>query len=227
MWTDYLHFSFHDKHVLLYPIKLDSYWSFFFGSILIASICFVERFITFALDKRWKPITHPRRSRWKNVLSRSIMFWIASMLRLFYMLVAMTFHLGLIMVVATCLSIAYLVTELSESEPLPSNDAYQSLAQSEPVEPVPLTSISTRPRSRSKPDEIHIHPAQSNVARADALAHQLGLTSPNKTNADFFPKEDAAWELGKGPEMARALLGNSRSPSSRPFTVGKYDSDSD
>jgi hypothetical protein len=56
----------------------------------------------------------------------------------------------------------------------------------------------TRPRSRSKPDAIFIHPRDSNIARADALF------AYGKEAADR-PAE-SAWQEGTGRNAARALL---------------------
>ena len=50
-----------------------------------------------------------------------------------------------------------------------SEEAYALEGSSYP--PLP----SGRPRSRSKPESIFIHPNHSNIARADAAAVQLGL----------------------------------------------------
>lgn len=90
-----------------------------------------------------------------------------------------------------------------------------------------LTSTVTRPRAKSKPDSIFIHPAQSNLARADAAAMELGLAgSTDHVHGNKYPGEEAAWEVGKGRDVARALLGSGRADSQRPFHLGG-DSDSD
>ena len=66
--------------------------------------------------------------------------------------------------------------------------------------------MTTRPRSKSKPDlDIFIHPAESNIARADALAMQMGLAA-NSERVHIAPPGSAKWETGKGPDVAKQLL---------------------
>lgn len=66
-----------------------------------------------------------------------------------------------------------------------------------------------RPRSKSKPSSIFIHPNESNVARADAAAQQLGLFGDTElVKANQYPAEEAtAWEIGRGKDIARELMG--------------------
>jgi hypothetical protein len=90
----------------------------------------------------------------------------------------------------------------------------------------------TRPRSKSKPEHLFIHPAQSNIAQADIRALELGITVGDTervvgSNMYFHPHHNlgsandggsvdssldtaatAAWETGKGRDVARALLGS-------------------
>ncbi|KAI0783137.1 hypothetical protein C8Q75DRAFT_478013 [Abortiporus biennis] len=80
-------------------------------------------------------------------------------------------------------------------EPTPSTSQYQP------------PSIQTRPRSRSKPTAIFIHPAESNIARADAAAQQLGLGGDGDAPIIGQVDDSTKWELGKGRDVARELLG--------------------
>lgn len=92
-----------------------------------------------------------------------------------------------------------------------------------------LTSVKTRQRSKSKPDDIFIHPTQSNLARADVAALELGLAgNTDRVHLNKYTHEEAGWEVGQGRDVARSLLGSSRkqSPHHHPFDVGE-DSDSD
>jgi len=95
--------------------------------------------------------------------------------------------------------------------------------------PYALTSVITRPRSRSKPDDIFIHPTHSNLARADAVALEMGLSGDtDRVHGNIYPHEEAAWESGKGKDMARALLGSSRQDSQRhTFHIGGDDEEQD
>lgn len=71
----------------------------------------------------------------------------------------------------------------------------------------------TRPRSKSKPSNIFIHPADSNLARADAAAVQLGITGDTElVKGNQFPaNRETPWQLGKGKDLARELLGQPES----------------
>lgn len=88
----------------------------------------------------------------------------------------------------------------------------------------PMSPI-TRPRSKSKPDGIFIHPTHSNLARADAAALELGIAgSTERVHGNIYPHKEAAWETGQGRDAARALLGRTRRDSPRtprkPFDLG-------
>jgi hypothetical protein len=76
---------------------------------------------------------------------------------------------------------------------------------SRPLLPKERAHPKTRPRSKSKPENIFIHPTQSNIVRADAFALQLGLAG--ETERVQAPElEDTGWEVGKGKEFAREML---------------------
>jgi hypothetical protein len=82
--------------------------------------------------------------------------------------------------------------------------------------------LTTRPRSRSKPDAIFIHPAESNLARADAVALELGLSdNTDRVKGNRYDREEAAWEAGAGQNAARTLLGSAHRKTSEqdPFLV--------
>ena len=70
------------------------------------------------------------------------------------------------------------------------------------------SSSGTRPRSRSKPESNFIHPNESNLARADAAAAQLGLAGDTeRVQAGVYAAAGAdAWEHGRGRDVARELL---------------------
>jgi len=72
----------------------------------------------------------------------------------------------------------------------------------------PLKSVNkTRPRSKSKPDDIFIHPTESNIARADAVALELGLAGEtDRVQAYARLNGSPAWEIGKGRDIAREML---------------------
>ena len=77
-----------------------------------------------------------------------------------------------------------------------------------PVYPPSRPSLGpSRPRAKSKPDSIFIHPNESNLARADAAAVQLGIAGDTeRVKANMYPADEDAWELGRGRDVARELL---------------------
>jgi len=232
----HLHWSFREEHVLLPSIILHSFWSFLVACLLAIFVCLTERLLTVILDKEWSPPMF-RLSRISIALWRTGLYSFATFLRLCYMLIAMTCHLGLIFIIVITLSTAQFVIELqnlpklTHSLPQSTLDMRNSVTQplltrEEPV--YPLKSVKTRPRSKSKPDDIFIHPAQSNISRADAVAQELGISGDtDRVKGHSYTKDEPAWEIGKGRDVAREiLLGSEKKTRGGSFYIGN-DSDSD
>jgi len=83
----------------------------------------------------------------------------------------------------------------SESE----DDSYDLPTLSQPVR--------TRHKTKLKPEAIIIHPGDSNLARADAAAQELGIAGDTERVTLNRYVGDQAWEYGKGRDIARQLLG--------------------
>ncbi|KAF8640994.1 hypothetical protein AX17_000639 [Amanita inopinata Kibby_2008] len=205
-WKPYLHWSLEDEHVLLSVLHLNSLSNYFLSGILTITICLIERFLSASLDRHWAPRS-VKRSRWRYVAWRTAFYWIAAFMRLCYMLIAMTFNMGLILTIVTSLTLAQFILTESHGSPhfadarlytcIPTS--HQALLESNGQ------SLNTRTRPRPRPDAIHIHPSESNVARADAFALELGLQSRESVQNDH--KEGEGWEIGRGREAAMTLLG--------------------
>ncbi|KAI0640130.1 hypothetical protein C8Q77DRAFT_1084819 [Trametes polyzona] len=230
-WEDHLHWRFLGEHVLVYGLRLDSAWSFFVASCLTACICLSERVLTYAVSKKWDPF-HARGRRGSRIgtaLWRTCLYWLVTFDRLLYMLIGMTFSFGLIVVAVTCLAIGQFVIEYLEcapeaahhphdsehvKEPLlhsPSDDLYSRESTSSstypPAPPARTNTNLTRPRSKSKPESIFIHPNHSNLARADAAAAELGLSGDTeRVKVNSYPADEDPWAHGKGRDVARQLL---------------------
>lgn len=168
-------------------------------------LCLTERWLTFAYDRRWTPFRHD--ARWSVALWRTVLYWVLTLFRLVYMIVAMAtltistgYAITLILVLVTSLAAGQFFIELrNDSEHEREN--YNLLSTSSPM--------IRRPRAKSKPDAIFIHPTQSNLARADARALELGLA--DETDHVARPASPSAhhagsWGHGQGRAAARAML---------------------
>jgi len=138
-------------------------------------------------------------------------------LRICCVLILTTFHIGIILIIILTFSAAQFLIEL---ENLPQPPRHHSLA--------------LRPRSKSKPDGIFIHPTQSNIARADAAALELGLGGDTeRVKGYLINKEESAWQAGTGRNQVRAMLAAQlKHPSTdlterEPLLTGTNEDDSD
>lgn len=199
----YLHWTFHNEHILLSSIVLNSPLNFLLACLLVGWICLLERFLSFSLEKKWAPRAL-RFSFARLALWRTGLYSIVTFLRLCYLLIVISFNIGLILVIVASLSSGQLAIELYNNQSFsPSRleeGTSQPLLSEERIYP------KTRPRFKSKPDDIFIHPAQSNLARADAVALQLGLGGDTERVQGFKVPEVSAWEAGEGRDLAREML---------------------
>jgi len=113
----------------------------------------------------------------------------------------------------------------------PANSHSQSISPSQmspsfQYTPPPVAeqtvSATTRPRSKSKPDGIFIHPTHSNIARAEVIAVRMGFGIENNEYVDSssytYPRSPSqnsdtpvlgnrrGWGAGNGRDVARGLL---------------------
>jgi hypothetical protein len=214
-WVDYVHFSFLGEHILLKSLRLNTIWEFFLGVLLTSIICLSERFLSFVISKHWRPhfIGH---SRLAKAVWRTTLYGVATTLRLIYMLIAMSYQVGLILAVVVTLSIGQFFFEYVDAAPAKStiyNDIRDSLLESESEDDsYNMSTRSWQPKSgrtKSKPEAILIHPGDSNLARADAAAQELGIAGDTeRVKANRYPVDQDAWEHGKGRDVARQLLGS-------------------
>ncbi|KIJ66182.1 hypothetical protein HYDPIDRAFT_26553 [Hydnomerulius pinastri MD-312] len=141
----------------------------------------------------------------------------------------MSYQLGAIAVVVITLSMGQFAIEYLD---------YQEPDSERHVEE-PLLGTSTgrrrtaypghRPRARSKPEVIFIHPNESNLARADAAALELGIAGDTDLVKGNRASEDQeSWQHGKGRDVARQLFSgahHSRPSDSTVFDIGEEDED--
>ncbi|KAI0308359.1 hypothetical protein B0F90DRAFT_162270 [Multifurca ochricompacta] len=193
-WEDHLHTSFYGEHVLFAGLRLTSFGTFISAAILSAAICLIERLLTFALSRNWAPFRVFRQSRVHNALWRAGLYAAATLLRLLYMLLSMTFHVWLILIIVLSLAAGQFIIDYFEHPHNPDR---------------------RKRKSRSKPVGLFIHPNDSNLARADAVAVELGLhgsaerVKGPRTSSDS-DVAGSMWEQGRGRDAARALLGSAK-----------------
>jgi hypothetical protein len=122
----------------------------------------------------------------------------------------------LILVIVTTLAGCQLVIELREA---PNADAVRPDSESG-LSLLPRSP--GRPRARSKPDAIFIHPLQSNVARADAI-----FAYGNEQKALAARPRSGAWGEDVAREAARTLLRPKHEDQERRPLYGSDDSESE
>lgn len=252
-WADYLHSSLNGEHALFPALRLSSFGTFIIAAVFSASICLTERSLTFALSQHWAPFRTVRQSRVHNALWRAGLYALATLLRLLYMLLSMTFHIWLILVIVFSLTFGQFLIEYYEQphdySPLATTHHHHrntynvTLPTTSQSPPSPRIMLPKARGNKVKPAGLFIHPNNSNLARADAAAVELGLhrstervealrTSCDSDDDDVM----ATWGKGRGRDAARNLLrsatlhrqtrSHSRSESQQKlFQVGDSESD--
>jgi len=110
--TGGLHFSFQSEPVLFNSLRLHSWFSFLLALLLSSIICLFERYITFLLTiKSHHTNDSPSSSPLCAAMRRTGLYAVATVLRLAYMLVAMSMNIGLIAVIVLSLSLGQLYIE--------------------------------------------------------------------------------------------------------------------
>jgi len=213
-WEDFLHFSFLGEHILLQTLPLNSFANFFWGALLTVLLCLAERSLTFAIAKHWSPFPSTRHSRMRNAIWRAAIYWLATVLRLAYMLVAMSYNVGLIIVTATALAAGQFVIEYLDAAEPSSRESYlvnePLLGGQDTREGHPYPPQHNRHRSKTKPEGIFIHPNESNVFRADAVALEMGITGDTeRLKGNGYVENEEAREHGKRGDKAREILASS------------------
>jgi len=150
-WKPYFHISL-DGGIFLFPfLRISSPASFLLASTFSALVCWLERLLTYLHGRGYVPLAFERMGRTGVAGWRAGMYGVLTFLRLLYMLIAMTFHLGLLFVVVLALSVSQFVIEYGELEHLPSSQqgAYQHL---------PMQELPTSSRSASASRGTHGYP---------------------------------------------------------------------
>jgi len=142
------------------------------------------------------------------------MYWLVTVLRLAYMLVAMSYNIGLIFVVVTALAAGQFVIEYLDAAPSSPPDSYQIdeplLSGQDTTEDRPYPAQHKRFRPK-KPEGIFIHPNDSNVYRADAVALEMGITGGTEyVNGSNHPRNEDGREHMEGDKTREIPASSSR-----------------
>ncbi|KAI8369330.1 uncharacterized protein BYT42DRAFT_583986 [Radiomyces spectabilis] len=105
----WFHNEVQNLHLLFEPFQLNDRYRLFAGYVFIVVVCWSERAITYYLDR----LAYSRgRISWRLVTTRTLLFGVATVLRLWYMLIAMYFNTGLFIVMVIALTGGQFAVEL-------------------------------------------------------------------------------------------------------------------
>ncbi|EJD54197.1 hypothetical protein AURDEDRAFT_109944 [Auricularia subglabra TFB-10046 SS5] len=148
-WRDFLHSAPHGEHVLFASLKLSSWGPFAAAAMLTVAICLTERALTFVLSSKCQARLHRvARTRLAFVLLRTALYWLATLLRLLYMLIGMTFNLGLILTAVSTLAVGQLAIEWLEYEDdgRSRSAAYSHIREVDGDADIPLRGTTAHPK---------------------------------------------------------------------------------
>ncbi|KAJ6520516.1 hypothetical protein C8R45DRAFT_955457 [Mycena sanguinolenta] len=180
--SDTLHWSSNGTHVLFSFIQLDYAGGFVLGALFTTVICVLERLLTFIFESRWAPPS-VRRLRTANALWRAGLYWVLALLRLAYMLIAMSLNAGLILIAVTTLALGQFLIELRTPPSQRGDHEYAPLGNT----PTYLA----EPDS-AKPERIFVQ--QANGAHASSGAVLLG----HKKRGASLGRGTSNFQLGGG-----------------------------
>ncbi|CAG8590388.1 9430_t:CDS:2 [Acaulospora morrowiae] len=115
---DYFNGDFSNVVVLFKGFTISTIPSFILACLFIITLCWFERLLSYVLEKYKYDIN---RSRNRSVLIRTAGYLVATILRLFYMLITMTMNTQLFIVVVVGLATGQLITEYLRSIPIYSS----------------------------------------------------------------------------------------------------------
>ncbi|KAH7339011.1 hypothetical protein B0J17DRAFT_717441 [Rhizoctonia solani] len=187
-------------------------WLTFAAACLITSaICLSERYLTYLISTKWTPL-HSK-SPVAVSLFRSVLYWVVTLERLIYMLIAMSFHAGLIIATVTSLSIGQFIIELQEAKSSSgATESYHPLRDSVDLDNEPYT---------DPPTSLFPFTPSSRGTQSEATQFRAPVTETNPQSSFLTPsyrappRKAVAFELptstdigsGSGRDRAREIMG--------------------
>jgi len=217
-----LHFSFQGDVLLFGSLKLIGIANFCMAVVIVFAVCLLERYITLLLmlrrfPKRWQSdITPTRAAIWRGGLYGG-----AVTLRLLYMLLSMSLHVGIIATIVLSLTFGQLVIEyhleahklLGASSAVGNKDAEYA--------PIPMYTPHSADRFPGPPEDdlesapsysgSHIWAGSRDKARQIMLGPTTAAAPPTspETQIQFAGRETSASRLTSGNLHGRQLSANS------------------
>ncbi|KAI8332591.1 hypothetical protein BC941DRAFT_435979 [Chlamydoabsidia padenii] len=108
----FFHKDIQGTHLLFESFQLADGWNLLAAYIFVVLICWTERGLTYYLEQNKYKST---KSRWGQVITRTLVYGLATVFRLWYMLTTMYFNTGLFIVVIFALCSGQLVIEVLKS----------------------------------------------------------------------------------------------------------------
>ncbi|KAG8706785.1 hypothetical protein FRC09_002229 [Ceratobasidium sp. 395] len=213
----FFHFGFDGSSFMFPSLRITSWPTFFVACFITIAICWSERYLTYLISTKWIPLK--RRSPLAVSLWRSAMYWVVTLERLIYMLIAMTFHAGLILVIVTSLSIGQFFIELQEAKGSPdsSNESYHALRSSSEMEndsyaDPPSSLFPFTPARGPQPDASKFDIRLPNRTRSPADSELLSpaYRPPPARAVAFEIPENTDVGSGNGRNRAREIMGLGR-----------------
>jgi len=186
---DFLHVNPYGQHVLFESLELTSRTALVIGGLVTCAICFGERWLTFLISPRCTLLPHYLSRRpFALAAVRTLVYGTMTTLRLLYMLLAMSFNVGLLVIIILSLSLGQFCIEIQQIPDTHTRSApgaeYLPLRELDGEAEAPALRSSRSSERRSRPSGIRIDPGESNIARADAIAawddyHRHERTAPH------------------------------------------------
>ncbi|KZT62590.1 hypothetical protein CALCODRAFT_513879 [Calocera cornea HHB12733] len=210
-WKPYFHISF-DGGIFLFPfLRVASWPTFLLAATFTALVCWLERLLTLLHSRAYVPAVFERLGRPGMAGWRAGMYGVLTLLRLLYMLVAMTFHVGLLLVTVFSLASSQFVIEYGELEhlPPPQNGAYSHVPTSDELPystPERERAHGYPPSAPSSARRAPYHPYARARGRSTHKAHRssVSLSAPAYPDAYGAMQQQDGYEARGSPFGPRA-----------------------
>ncbi|QRV80466.1 copper transport protein CTR2 [Ceratobasidium sp. AG-Ba] len=212
-----------DGSSFIFPsLRIKSWPTFLAACLITAAICLSERYLTYLISLKWTPLK--KKTPLTVSFWRTAMYWVVTLERLIYMLIAMSFHVGLILAIVTSLAIGQFFIEFQEAKGsvgprhvFQALESYYPLRSSSEMENEPYTDPPSSlfpftPANRSsQADNSHFHiplPSRSSSPPDSELLSPTYRASPRRVV--FQVPENTDVGSGSGRDRAREIMGGGR-----------------